>query len=167
MNIGKIRKLSCLVVLLLLTAAVTVTAYGAPGVYVGDQAPEFSLPLVSGENVQVNYGGKLTVLNFWAAWCSDCRNEMPEINDFVKAYGSRLTFYAVDRRESAEKVTQYLNENHYDLPVLLDESGELAKQFAIQTIPTTIVINSQQQIIFRKAGEMTRAELEGIVADNL
>ncbi|MBP2663702.1 MAG: resA [Firmicutes bacterium] len=71
------------------------------------------------------------------------------------------------RRESAEKVTQYLNENHYDLPVLLDESGELAKQFAIQTIPTTIVINSQQQIIFRKAGEMTRAELEGIVAGNL
>ncbi|MBP2663703.1 MAG: Redoxin domain protein [Firmicutes bacterium] len=85
MNIGKIRKLSCLVVLLLLTAAVTVTAYGAPGVYVGDQAPEFSLPLVSGENVQVNYGGKLTVLNFWAAWCSDCRNEMPEINDFAES----------------------------------------------------------------------------------
>ncbi|HWR38711.1 MAG TPA: TlpA disulfide reductase family protein [Patescibacteria group bacterium] len=174
MKIGAIRKLSCAFLVLLLMVASTAVIGAAPATtavapeeLAAVPAQEFSLPAINGQTVTVSYAGKLTVLNFWAVRCSYCREEMPEINNFASAYRARLQFYAIDLKEPADKVTGYLQENKFSLPVLLDGSGELGKQFAVKTIPTTIVIDSQGNIVFRKAGVMTQAELEGVVAGHL
>ncbi|MEY3882783.1 MAG: hypothetical protein RLZZ379_61 [Pseudomonadota bacterium] len=35
------------------------------------------------------YQGKIIVLNFWATWCSPCREEMPELSQLYEEYKSK------------------------------------------------------------------------------
>ena len=142
-------------------------AAAAPAAAPVEQAQTFSLSALNGQPVQVDWGSKLTVLTFGALWCPTCRNELPELDAFAAANASRLIFYMVDIREPAEKVSRYLEEKQYSLPTLLDETGEVSRQYAIETIPTTVIIDSHGRIVYRKKGAVTQAELEKTVADQL
>ena len=49
-------------------------------VQVGSVAPDFTLPDVDGNSVSLSsVRGKYLLVDFWAAWCPDCRKENPNI----------------------------------------------------------------------------------------
>jgi predicted transcriptional regulator len=56
-----------------------------------------------------------------------------------------------------------MNQNKYTMNVLLDTNGEVAKTFHINAIPTTLVVDQQGTIKYRKSGPVTVAELEGVL----
>ena len=76
---------------------------------------------------------------------------------------SDVQFYAIDLQESSGQVSEFLSRNGYTLPVLLDLDGNVARELRINSIPTTIVVDRQGVIGYRKNGGVTMAELENVV----
>ena len=138
------------------------------GVNVGNQAPEFQLPDLSGQWIAVNYTTtRATVLNFWATWCPPCRGEMPELNSFAAQHGGEVAFYAVNLRETPDTVGKFFSNQGLSMPVLLDRDGSLGRKFQVNLIPTTLIMDGQGMIVFRKSGQVTQTELEGVIANLL
>lgn len=133
------------------------------GVTVGKAMPSFILDGLDGQSVQVGAPGKPYVLNFWASWCPPCRDEFPEMDQFVREHSGSVQFYAINLGESAATATGFLQANGYTVSVLLDQNGTVAETFRVRAIPTTIVVDSQGIIRFRKTGGTSIGELETVI----
>ena len=60
----------------------------AMGNLVGSIRPDFKLDSNKGGSVTpADYAGKTLLINFWATWCSPCRQEMPMLMDLQRQYG--------------------------------------------------------------------------------
>ena len=132
---------------------------------VGSRLPAFTLTGLKGENVEIGRSGKITVLNFWATWCPPCRAEMPELQGFAEVNASSVDFYAVNIQEQAAKVSSFMEQNQYKLPVLLDTDGKVSAAFRITSIPTTVIADKNGTVKFRKSGGVTASELQEIIKD--
>jgi len=135
------------------------------GVSVGKEMPTFTANNLTGENVQVGGTGVPYVLNFWATWCPPCKAELPELNAFANAHTEDVQFYAINIEESENTITDFLQNNGYSLPVLLDADGSISQEFRVRAVPTTIVVDSQGVIRYRKTGGVTKEELENVLSN--
>ena len=136
-----------------------------PGITVGKVAPSFTLNGLNGNPVTVGKTGKITMLNFWATWCPPCRQEMPELEVFANKHKDTILFAAINLQEPTAKVKEFLEQNKYSLPVLLDGEGQVGSAFLIRAIPTTIVLDKNGIIKFRKSGPVTAAEMEAVLKE--
>ena len=109
--------------------------------------------------------GKVVVLNFWATWCPYCVKEMPDLNlageEFAKT-GSAVIL-AVDVDETPEVVKTFLKENDMTLPVLMDQGGAVANKYLVEGLPTTVIIDRDQNIYKKIVGATDKETLTGIV----
>lgn len=133
------------------------------GIIVGKQVPVFTLNSLEGVKTTVGKANKVTVINFWATWCPPCRQEMPELNRFWHKYEQSVDFYAVNIEEQPEKVKAFMDKGQYTMPVIMDHKGEVAKTFSINAVPTTVVVDKNGIIRYRKSGTVTLNELEGVI----
>ena len=96
--------------------------------------------LGGGELTLSDYEGKVILLNFWATWCGPCVGEMPAFPKLLEKYGDDLAVIAVDLQEDAETVADFIAENNYEFPVVLDTDGTIGDLYPTDGIPYTIII---------------------------
>lgn len=118
-----------------------------------------------GELALASLKGKPLVINFWATWCAPCVHEMPEIDRFHKAYstqGWQVLGLAID---GPTPVREYLARVKVGFPIGLAglDGTDLIRALGNPqgVLPFTVVINPQGQIVQRKIGETSLAELSG------
>ena len=75
---------------------------------VGELAPDFTAPSLGGGNITLSENlGKVTLIDFWAAWCRPCRVENPNLVKLYKKYSSsglQIVGVSLDRtKEQWEK----------------------------------------------------------------
>ena len=98
-----------------------------------------------------DYEGKVVFLNFWATWCPPCKEEMPYIEQLYKDYNKNNDDVVIlgvaspnlGREGSREHVVNFLKDQSYTFPVVLDEDGALAYQYGINAFPTTFIIDKE------------------------
>ncbi|WP_288322597.1 TlpA disulfide reductase family protein [uncultured Selenomonas sp.] len=129
----------------------------------GDVAPTFTLKNPAGEDVAVKANGKPYVINFWATWCPPCQAEIPDIAAFYAAHKDQVDFYAVNLQEEASPVQKFLSDRGVELPVLLDAKGEAATLYGVRAIPTTVVVNAEGKVVYRRTGGVTKEQLEDVI----
>jgi thiol-disulfide isomerase/thioredoxin len=118
---------------------------------------DFTLQFLDGGSaVLSSYKDKVVILNFWATWCPPCRAEMPSMETFYRRYKEQgLEILAVDLREDANTVRQFVRNNGYNFPVLLDINGKAGSSYGVEAIPTTYIINREGKIIGRIVGSIS------------
>ena len=113
------------------------------------EAPGFSLNDLEGNQVSLSdFRGKLVFLNFWATWCPPCRAEMPSMQTLHEELAEEeFTILAVDLQESKRDVADFIAENGFTFPVLLDTRGQVGSQYGARSIPTTYLIDKNGMAI--------------------
>lgn len=119
-------------------------------------AIDFKLKDLEGKEVSLSdYKGKTIFVNFWATWCGYCVKELPYIEQLHKDNTDPdLVILTVDLQESNKEVTQYMENNKYTFPVLLDIDGEVASAYGIQGIPLSLLIDKDFNIVSAHEGYM-------------
>lgn len=137
---NKIPKIMLLLVLALVILATGCTETGAA---VGDRAPDFQLQDLEGNEVSLSsLRGSPILLNFWATWCPTCRLEMPFIQEVYQEWTDKgLVILAIDMGESAATVRDFMQNNNYTIPVLLDTRRVVSQKYNVTAIPTTFFID--------------------------
>ncbi len=128
--------------------------YGKDLLAVGTAAPDFTLNDISGKPVSLSdFCGKQVVLHFWASWCPDCREEMPEIKAAEAAADpSKVVFVSVSFDRKQEAFEAYVRDNALGGVQLFDASGKkdsaIGSAYHIRWIPATYLIGPDGCIQF-------------------
>ena len=99
--------------------------------------------------------GKIKILNFWATWCAPCKAEMPSLDKF-NAKNPNFLVYPINLEKINQKKTKkfYDDLNIENLKIFFDPEFQLAKQFKLRGVPTTIFINQKGQEFARVIGDV-------------
>ncbi|CDQ20637.1 redoxin domain-containing protein [Halobacillus karajensis] len=124
------------------------TEKAAVGLEKGQQAPDFTLQTLSGEETSLSdYRGKKVMINFWATWCPPCRAEMPDMQKFSEKEDIQILAVNLTETESSVKgVQDFADEFGLTFPILLDKDDSVANKYEINPVPTSIFVNEEGKI---------------------
>ena len=144
----------------LLTAALLLTSLGAWAQFdkqawpAKTPSPALNLQDLQGRTwTSAGLKGRVVVLNFWATWCAPCKEEMPTLQDLHDSPQAPVVI-AVNVKEPKSRVQTFLSQRNLSLPVVLDERGDLARQWGVRVYPTTVLIAPDGQARWRVLGDL-------------
>ncbi len=126
-----------------------------------------SFPDLEGRPTPIStWKGKTRLINFWATWCTPCREEMPEFVQAQQRYGTRglqIVGIAIDRKEPVERFVRQLGINY---PILM---GDPAWLEAVKTmgnpqgvLPFSIILAPDDAVMLRRVGKLKLSEISAI-----
>lgn len=120
----------------------------------------------TGEKGMISPAGKPMVLNFWFSTCEPCKREMPVLTAAFKKYGTKVDFVGINPNDTSEVATAFLKKYDIRYPTYLDDGDQLAKA-GVATLPSTFFLDGDGNIVARRAGEITEADLTEILTTKL
>ena len=108
--------------------------------------------------------GQVLVVNYWATWCTPCREEIPGFVRLQERYGSRGLQFVGIAIDQPDKVAEFAIEFPINYPLLLGglETIELLRQAGNRAgvLPYTLVIDRKGNLVSREHGGLKEAKLE-------
>lgn len=137
------------------------TAIGDPFVAIrmspappGSPAAVFDLKTLEGGSLgSQDLAGKVVLLNFWATWCTPCKEEMPSLARLQDQFDPQLVrVVTVTSDIHPQGIRHFLGQLGIQLPVLFDEDQELSRAYMVRGLPTTVLIGPDGRLIGRAVG---------------
>jgi peroxiredoxin len=129
--------------------------------------PDIEIKTLDGKSVNIQeYGqnGKITILSFWATWCSPCKRELDAISElypeWIENYNVELIAITTDDARALSKVKPLVAQKGWEFEILSDSKRQLQQALNFQAIPQTFVIDQQGQIIAQHEGYKPGDEYE-------
>jgi len=140
---------AAVVLSLLCLAFVTPTA--ASGVEAA--APKSIAAMDSVVNDSIPLAGNVVYVDFWASWCVPCRESFPwmrKIEEKYRSRGFRIVTVNVDKDPAAGR--KFLEQMKSPLPVVFDSKGVLARQYALEVMPSSFIYGRDGTLRSRHEG---------------
>jgi cytochrome c biogenesis protein CcmG/thiol:disulfide interchange protein DsbE len=140
-----------------------------PSALIGKQAPAIDLPAVPEtgkpglEDAGLRKGG-VTIVNYFASWCSPCRLEHPILreladNQALKAMGVRLV--GVNYKDDPANVAKFLAEEGDPYAAIgMDASGRAGINWGLTGVPETFIVRGDGKIAYKFIGPLTQETLD-------
>lgn len=118
-------------------------------VVVGDEAPDFTATLLSGESVSLAaLRGEEVLLVLFSHECPDCKMFL---DDLMRARAEfdelGVRILAIERDGDAEEVTAYMAENGYEFDVAVDDNRAIYNLYATTYVPRAYLIDREGVVV--------------------
>ncbi|NUQ12777.1 MAG: redoxin domain-containing protein [Gemmatimonadaceae bacterium] len=134
----------------------------------GKPAPPFALEVFApgegrlalqvGDTVRLgDHAGQVVVLNFWASWCLQCRDEHRDLSSAAEAYYDKgVRFYGLlynDQEAFGLRWIQEMGGQSY--PSLLDPRTRTAIDYGLYGVPETFLVTRDGRVAYKHIGPIT------------
>ncbi|HET6877415.1 MAG TPA: TlpA disulfide reductase family protein [Jatrophihabitans sp.] len=124
--------------------------------------------LGGGSTHLANYRGRVVIVNFWAAWCSPCRVESPQLDQFYRAMKNKgVTVLGIDIKDDRNSASSFVHDNHISYPIVYDQQGENALRLGNipdAALPFTVLVDPAGRVAAVYIGPITQKDLQRPVA---
>jgi len=111
--------------------------------------------------------GQVLVVNFWATWCTPCRQEIPEFIKVQEKWASRGVQVVGIAVDDDDKVRPYAAQLKINYPILIAglDGIELARQAGnrLGGLPFTVILNRKGGLAHTQLGGVNEQKLEALV----
>lgn len=140
-----------------------------PVVGVGDVAPGFSVPSLTGGRA-VNFDAlgpgrtRPVVLNFFASWCAPCQQETPLLAQAAvseQVRHSKVQFIGIDVADSAAAAIPFVRQSGITYPVGTDATLRVAAElYGLNGEPNTFFIDASGHVVAHVIGPVDQSRLD-------
>jgi len=130
-----------------------------------------ALTATTGSDSVQNQLGELTLVNFWATWCSPCREEMPLFESMYRIHqsnGFAVIGVAIDNPSRSQP---FLDSMGISYPILYAENTGmelLGKSGNAQgLLPYSLLLDKQGNVIDQVIGKINQAQIEAWLSAHL
>jgi peroxiredoxin len=131
---------------------------------IGQPAPALAVAELGGQPFDLGaLRGKVVVVNYWATWCPPCREEMPALDAFYRAYHARgveMIGLSADRprdRDAAVKMMQ-----SFAYPAAMMRDAKPNGFGAPESLPVTYVIDAEGVVRAKLQPDQTVVTEQGL-----
>ncbi len=130
------------------------------------EAPELNFTTFDGEVIDLHdLRGKGVVINFWASWCTPCREEADLLEQtWRREKGGGIIFLGLDYLDQEPAALAYLNEFDITYPNGPDLRSQAARRYRIQGVPETFFVSPEGRIVETVVGPIaSQQELDALL----
>jgi peroxiredoxin len=144
---------------LILGAALTVSSLiassrAAAPTLVGKEAPDFVLKGLDGRNLRMSeFRGQVVLVNFWARWAGDSRQEMPALDRINTTYSrAGLVVLGVSVDEDLGRAREFARAMKVSYPLLFDTGSSIGRDYLLEKMPMTILVDRAGVVRYSNVG---------------
>ncbi len=153
-------------IIALVVASFAVTANAPADLTPADSrktVPDFSLEDSTGSLIKLSsYKGRVVLLDFWATWCTGCKQEIPwymEFQDKYKKDGLSAIGVSLDD-DGWKSVKPFLQQHKINYPIVIGDWNDMGKRFGFNSMPATLLIDRDGKMADMHVGMVDKAAFE-------
>ena len=130
------------------------------------EAPELQFTTFDGVEIDLDeLRGKGVVINFWASWCTPCREEADLLEQtWRREKENGIVFLGLDYLDQEPAALAYLAEFDITYPNGPDLRSQAARRYRIQGVPETFFISPEGRIVETVVGPIaSQQELDALL----
>jgi peroxiredoxin len=138
----------------LTTASLVASSSAAAPTLVGRDAPDFVLKGMDGRNLRMSeFRGQVVLVNFWARWAGDSRQEMPALDRINTTYSrAGLVVIGVSVDEDLSRAREFAGAMKVSYPILFDTGSDIGRDYYLQKMPMTILVDRAGVVRYSTVG---------------
>jgi cytochrome c biogenesis protein CcmG, thiol:disulfide interchange protein DsbE len=121
-------------------------------------APDFILERLNGEGELAlsSLAGKAVVLNFWASWCTPCKEEAPFLEQVWREHRARgLVVVGYDAKDFRRDARKFARRFALTFPLVFDGPGDGLEDWGVTGFPETFVLDRRGRVVGAFVGDVT------------
>ncbi len=130
-----------------------------------------SIPLTTPEGGTTNlaaYEGTPLVVNFFASWCGPCKAELPDIERVSQEFGDEITVLGISLDAAEDSWLALVEQTGITFPTVFEgQGGAMFEAVDGRSMPTTIFLDAEGQLVHTVAGLQTEDSLRDLINTEL
>ncbi len=114
-----------------------------------------------------DYKGKTVILNFFATWCTYCKQELPTLEEIHQTRDDVVVLLVaapnVGNEGDQEYIENFMKENGYTMTVLYDESSQVVNAYNVTGLPTSFFFKEDGNVLGYAPGYVEESTLNEIL----